>query len=107
MLRARADLDIVEAIDHYLTESTAAAAGFVDAVEEALTHIRRAPDSGSPRWSHELRIPGLRSWPCGRYPQIVFYMPLPQRVEVWRVLQGSRDIPARLGEDSSPDTPGG
>ena len=104
-LRARADLDIVETIDHYLAESTAAAEGFVEAIEQAFTHIRRAPESGSPRWAHELRIPGLRSWPCGRYPYLVFYMPLPERIEVWRVLHGSRDIPAWLSEDSGPDAP--
>jgi toxin ParE1/3/4 len=97
--RALADLDIDEALDHYLGESIAAAEGFVQALERAFAHIQRAPATGSLRWAHELNIPGLRSWGCTRYPQIVFYMLLPDRIEIWRVLHGKRDIPAWLSDD--------
>jgi toxin ParE1/3/4 len=97
--RAQADLDVVEALDRYLGESVAAAEGFVNALERAFAHIRRAPATGSPRWAHELQIPGLRSWPCGRYPHLVFYLPLPDRIEVWRVLHSKRDIPAWLSDE--------
>lgn len=97
--RARADQDIGEALDHYLGESVAAATGFVNALERAFTHIRRAPATGSPRWAHELNIAGLRSWTCGRYPYLVFYLLLPDRIEIWRVLHAKRDIPAWLGDE--------
>lgn len=103
--RARADLDISEALDHYLGESVPAAEGFVDALEAAFTHIQRAPASGSPRWAHELHIPGLRSWPCTRYPYIVFYVLLPQRIEIWRVLHAKRDIPSWLNDGKEADPP--
>lgn len=102
--RAVADLDINEALDHYLAESVSAADGFVDALERAFAHIRREPDTGSPRWAHELDIAGLRSWTCTRYPYIVFYLILPERIEVWRVLHGKRDIPAWLKVDTQVDT---
>lgn len=105
--RQQADRDIGEALGHYLGVSASTANGFVSAVERALTHIQRAPDTGSPRWAHELNIPGLRSWPCGRYPYIVFYMPLRDRIEIWRVLHDRRDIPAWLVEDSDPGAPRG
>ncbi len=67
--------------------------GFVAALEKAYAHIQRAPATGSPRWAHELNIPGLHSWPCSPHPQLVFYLVQPERIEVWRVLHGSRDIP--------------
>lgn len=41
--RARADADVTDAIDYYLAESPAAALGFMDALEAAYEHIRRAP----------------------------------------------------------------
>jgi toxin ParE1/3/4 len=105
--RQRADLDIGEPLDHHVGMSASAAEGFVGAVERALAHIQRAPGTGSPRWAHELNIPGLRSWPCGRYPYIVFYMPLSDRIEIWRVLHGRRDIPAWLAEDKLRGAPPG
>ena len=101
--RAQADLDVIDALDpldNYLAESVSAAEGFVAALEKAYGHIQRAPATGSPRWAHELNIPGLRSWPCSPYPQLVFYVVQPERIEVWRVLHGSRDIPAWLQADT-------
>ena len=98
--RARADADVQGAIDHYLAEAPEAAAGFIDALEAAYRHIQRAPATGSPRYAHELNLPGLRFWVCTRYPYLVFYIELADRVEVWRVLHAKRDIPAWLGDES-------
>jgi toxin ParE1/3/4 len=98
--RARADLDIHEALNFYITASASAARGFVGALERAFKHIERAPGSGSPRWAYLLDIPGLRSWPCGRYPYLVFYVVHADRIEVWRVLHGARDIPAWLADEA-------
>lgn len=42
--------------------------------------------------SREELAPGLRSLAFGRY--VVFYMPLPDGIDVVRVLHGSRDIDA-------------
>jgi toxin ParE1/3/4 len=97
--RARADADVQSAIDHYLAEVPEVAAGFVDALEAAYQHIQRAPATGSPRYAHELNLPGLRFWSCSRYPYLVFYMELADRIEVWRVLHAKRDIPASIGDE--------
>ena len=91
--RTRADADVTEAIDHYLVESRTAAIRFVDALEAAYEHIRRAAATGSPRYAHELNLPGLRFWPCKRFPYLVFYVERDDSIEVWRVLHSSRDIP--------------
>ncbi|MBB2929020.1 plasmid stabilization system protein ParE [Paraburkholderia silvatlantica] len=46
-------------------------------------------------------IPGLRSWPLDRYPHVIFYIERKDYVEVWRVLNGKRDIPSWLLNDDS------
>jgi len=93
--REQANLDVEEAIRYYLSEgSERAALGFIDALERAYAHIGRHPASGSPRYAFELDLPGLRFWLLQRYPQIVLYVELDDRVDVWRVLHGQRDIPA-------------
>lgn len=91
--RALARQDALDAIDGYLTEgSRTAAGGFVDELERAYRHIGRFPASGSLRHSHELNLPGLRSWPLRRYPYLVFYVERDDHVDVWRVLHGQRDM---------------
>jgi toxin ParE1/3/4 len=95
ILRALADRDVHEAIDHYLGEGAEQAAlKFIDALEQALQHIGRHPATGSPRYAHELDLPGLRCWQVKGYPHLVFYVERDDHVDVWRVLHGSRDIPA-------------
>jgi len=97
--RELAKRDVDEAIEHYLSEDAAEAAlGFIDALERAYTHISRHPSSGSPRYAHELNLPGLRSWSLTRYPYLMFYVEQPDHVDVWRVLHSQRDIPAWMAE---------
>ncbi|TAM52529.1 MAG: type II toxin-antitoxin system RelE/ParE family toxin [Paraburkholderia sp.] len=92
--------DINEAISYDLEEGAAQAAlGFIDALEQAHSHLARHPDMGSPRYSYELDIPGLRSWPLKRYPHLIFYVNRTDHVDVWRVIDGSRDIPAWLRDE--------
>ncbi|NOY91053.1 MAG: type II toxin-antitoxin system RelE/ParE family toxin [Deltaproteobacteria bacterium] len=93
--RARANQDVEEAIAYYVAEDAAEAAlGFIDALEEAYVHLARHPATGSPRFAHDLGIPELRAWQVTRYPHLVFYVERDDRVDVWRVLHGQRDIPA-------------
>ena len=93
--RALANRDVDEAIHHYLSQDAGAAAlGFIDALEQGYGHIGRHAATGSPRYAHELNLPGLRSWPLKRYPYLIFYMEHDDHIDVWRVLHGQRDIPA-------------
>lgn len=100
--REQASRDVDDAVAYYLSEaSEAAALGFIDALERACTHIGRHPATGSPRYAHELNLPGLRAWPLTRYPYLVFYVERPDHIDVWRVLHGQRDIPAWMqGSDN-------
>ncbi len=94
--REQASRDVDETIASYLSEgSEQAAMGFVDALAQAYAHVGRPPPAtASPRYAHELNLPGLRSWPLTRYPHLVFYVERTDHIDVWRVLHGHRHIPA-------------
>lgn len=97
--REQASRDVNDAVVYYLSETTEAVAlGFIDALEQAYTHIGRHPATGSPRYAHALNLPELRAWPLARYPDLVFYVERPDHIDVWRVLHGQRDIPAWMHE---------
>ena len=97
--RESASQDVDAAIAHYLDESAVQAAlGFIDAFEQAYDHIGCHPATGSPRYAHELNLPGLRFWPIARYPYLIFYIEREDHIDVWRVLHAQRDIPAWMHE---------
>jgi toxin ParE1/3/4 len=99
VLRERAKQDVSDAIDHYLSEDAEQAAlHFVDDLEKAYTHLSRQSASGSPRYAHELNLPGLRFWPLTRFPYLVFYFEHGDVVDVWRLLHTKRDIPVWMIE---------
>lgn len=93
--REQANRDVDEAVAYYLGEGAAQAAlGFIDALEKTYTDIARHAGTGSPRYAHELNLPGLRVWPLRHYPYLVFYVEYPDHIDIWRVLHGQRDIPS-------------
>jgi toxin ParE1/3/4 len=97
--RERADRDVNEAIDFYLSENAPEAAlGFIDALEEAYRHIGHHPETGSSRYAVELNLPGLRFWTLKKYPHLVFSLERSDHVDVWRVLHAQRNIPASMRE---------
>lgn len=95
--RQTAVRDVETIIDHYLATAGAdVALAFIDALEQALSHISVHPGTGSPRYGHRLDLPGLRAWPTGRFPYLVFYFDAGPEVEIWHVLHGAMDIPEWL-----------
>ncbi|MDF0491083.1 type II toxin-antitoxin system RelE/ParE family toxin [Sphingobium sp. H39-3-25] len=95
--RAQAHRDVEDAIDHYAREAGAdIALGFVEALEAAYRWIGEHPGTGSPRYAHELDLPGLRHRSLGRFPYLVFYVERADHIDVWRVLDARRDIPEWL-----------
>jgi toxin ParE1/3/4 len=102
-IRAVADDNIRQAVVHYAQAAGAdVARRFIDAVQRSFFAIARTPRAGSPRWAHELNLPGLRSYRVKGFPWLVFYMALDGGIEVWRVIDARRDIPAWMTE--MPDT---
>ncbi len=101
--RELAGKDAEDAVDDYLQEAgDQVALGFIESLQKAYDHIARHPHTGSPRYAHELNLPGLRMWPLKRYPFLVFYVEQVNHIDVWRVLNGLMDIPAWLQEEGKP-----
>lgn len=99
VLRSLAERDIEAATAHYGSEGgVELALRSIDALEAALGRVARHPRTGSPRYASELDLPGLRFRPLKRFPHLIFYVEGEDHVDVWRVLQEQRDIPARLQE---------
>jgi toxin ParE1/3/4 len=97
--RQQARRDAEDAIDHYAREAgLQVVLGFIDALEAAYTAIASRPAAGSPRYAHELNLPGLRYRALRRYPYLVFYVEREDRVDVWRLLHAKRDIPTWMHE---------
>lgn len=97
--RAKARTDIDHAIDYYLAKAGPdVALDFIDALERAFVLIGEAPAAGSPRWSHELNLPGLKTVRPKGFPWLVFYLEFETHVDVWRVLHAKRDVPAWMSD---------
>jgi len=100
--RARAVQDVDDALAYYLIEATEKVAmGFLDELEQAYAHRSSFAETGSNRYAYELNLPGLRAWPMGSYPYVIFYMLTRDHIDVWRVLHAKRDIPSWLSETGS------
>lgn len=104
-LRLRAEEDIDAALDRYVDEGgSALAMHFIDAIERAVGQIGRHPLAGSLKYSFDLGLPELRSWPVPKFPYVIFYVVSPDRIDIWRILHARRDITNDL---IRPDDPGG
>ena len=102
--RAKARADVELAVDFYANEAGAdVALGFIDALEQAYRFIGEMPAAGSPRWAHELNLPGLRTIGLKGFPWLLFYREGETHVDVWRVLHAKRDMPAWLAPASLAD----
>ena len=93
-LRSRAASDINDAIAYLRDEAgDTVALTFIDALENGISHITRSPNAGSLRLAYELGIPELRMWGLRRFPYVIFYVPLGDNIDIWRVMHTRRDIP--------------
>ena len=83
----QADLDLDSIWDFIASESVRAAEKQIGRIGEIFEMLVETPLAGRER--AELRA-GLRSFPVGHY--VIFYMPLPDGVEIIRVMHGRQDI---------------
>ncbi|WP_454616041.1 type II toxin-antitoxin system RelE/ParE family toxin [Bradyrhizobium cenepequi] len=80
----------VTAIWHFVAEDNIGAAdALLDRIEAAFDMLAEMPRAGRAR---EDLAPKLRSFPVGNY--LIFYVPLPDGIEVVRVMSARRDIDA-------------
>jgi toxin ParE1/3/4 len=85
--RPLAELDILEIWDFIAEDSMTEADLWIDRLDEKLLLWATQPMMGRSR--DELAA-GLRSFAFGRY--VVFFLPIPDGLDVVRVLHASRDI---------------
>ena len=98
--RELAGRDAEDAVDYYLQEvGNQVALGFIESLQKTYDFIGRHPQTGLPRYDHELNLPGLRMWSLKRYPYLVFYVEQDDHIDVWRVLNSYRDIPVWLRDE--------
>jgi toxin ParE1/3/4 len=89
--RPQAELDILEIWGYIAEDSLAEADRWVDRLDEKLALWATQPMMG--RGRDEL-APEVRSLAFGRY--VVFFCPLPDGIDVVRVIHGSQDIDANF-----------
>jgi len=85
----QAEIDITAIWNFIAADSVRAADAVIGRIEQTFDMLADAPFAGRSR--DELRS-NLRSFPVGNY--IIFYVPLPDGVEVVRVMHGRQDIDA-------------
>jgi toxin ParE1/3/4 len=89
--------DLRTAAQYIRRDNRRAARAFVEAAYDAFEFIARNPGVGRRRG--DLGYPDVRSWRVeGFRHYLVFYRELPDRVQVWRVLHGSRNLHGALLE---------
>jgi toxin ParE1/3/4 len=93
--KARRDL-----LEHYVyigRDSMAAARRFRKAAQRAMEKLARMPDMGSVWETTHPALAGLRVWSIYKFQNhLIFYRPIPEGIEVVRVLHGAQDIDAIL-----------
>lgn len=85
--RPQARLDLIEIWSYIADDNEAAADRMLDRFDQTLRMLSDQPLAGRER--PEL-APGLRSFPVGNY--VLFYLPLPNGIDLVRVRSGYMDI---------------
>jgi toxin ParE1/3/4 len=89
LIRPHAKNDLAEIWDFIAEESQARADSFLARLDQSFYGLAGNPHIGRAR--NELSS-CLRSFPFGRY--VIFYLALPDGIEIVRVLHGARDLDA-------------
>ena len=81
--------DIEGIADYLLGESLAfeAVEDYVKRIYKAPEHLATLPGAGKPG-----RVPNTREWLVKGTPYALIYRVLPDRIQIWRVMHGSRQI---------------
>ena len=83
--------DLQNVFRYIRRDEEAAAKRFLEAAYDTFEFLAVNPAAGRPRL--EFGFEGLRSWRIPGFRRyLVFYRELTNRVQIWRVLHGSRDL---------------
>lgn len=102
-IRPRAKQDIAEQAIHIAEDNPDASDRFLDALTEAFDALARMPEMGARREFDNPALEDIRMWPTrGFEKHLVFYRPIPNGIDVIRVLHAARDVGSVLNEASPP-----
>ena len=94
---AKARRDLLEHFVYLGRDSVAAARRFLKAADKAMESLARMPEMGGLWDSRNPALAGLRIWSIRKFKNyLIFYRPVPEGIEVLRVLHGARDIDTLL-----------
>jgi len=89
--------DLQTAARHIRRDNPQAARAFLEAAYDTFEFLARNPALG--RTHGDLGFPEIRSWRIAGFRRyLIFYRELPDRIQVWRVLHGARNLPSTLTE---------
>lgn len=95
VISPKADLDLDDQFLVIAQDNLDAAQRFFTAAQEAFTLLVGMPELGV-----ALPFKNIRLWPITRFRNhLIFYRPIPQGIEIVRVLHGARDWTRVLEED--------
>lgn len=105
VFRRSARIDVEAAADWYAAHAgQRIAMRFARALSQTVQGINQRPTLGSLRYEALAAAPGLRSRVVKGFPYAVLYVVGPNRIEIWRVLHGARDIPSVLRGSGGPES---
>jgi len=92
--RPLADCDLIDAYRYYAWNASLQVADrFIGQVEATLTRLVQMPGMGVPYQPCEPLFDSFRYVSVGRFRSyLIFYRPIPNGIEVFRVLHGARDL---------------
>ena len=92
--REAARRDLIQQFTWYADNASVEVADrFLSSVERTLKRLAMAPASGAPVTVTRQELTGLRRWPVEGFEKVLlFYFPLPNGIDLVRVLHGSRDL---------------
>ncbi len=93
----RADQDIENVVDHYVTEGAHDAAHrFISTLNDLTILLGEYPSIGSSRFAFAAGVEGVRVVALSRFPHVAVYSDDADAVRIHRVLHTCRDIPIEL-----------
>ncbi|MBE0542330.1 MAG: type II toxin-antitoxin system RelE/ParE family toxin [Verrucomicrobia bacterium] len=91
--------DLQTAARHIRRGNPQAARAFLEAVYDSFEFLACNPGFGRSRT--DLGFPEDRSWRISGFRRyLIFYRELPDRVQIWRVLHGARDLLRELSAEA-------
>jgi toxin ParE1/3/4 len=85
----QAEIDVTSIWNYIAVDNVKAADALIDRIERTFDMLAEQPFAGRARGD---LLPKLRSFPVGSY--VIFYFPIPDGVEVVRVMSGRQDVDA-------------